>query len=77
MTVVEPPFLLDFAGGYLDESPDFPDEVIEQWHEEKVEQFGRARWERVQLVLAVLRGRYGIHLLDVNPGNITFDKDEG
>jgi hypothetical protein len=76
MTVVQPPFLLDFAGSYLDEGPDFPEEVMAQWHEEKMEQFGAARWERVQLVLAVLRGRYRIHLLDVNPGNITFGEDE-
>ena len=42
----------------------------------KREQFGAQRWEHVQLVLAALRGRYGIYLLDVNPGNITFAERE-
>lgn len=71
MTVVTPPFLLDFASAYLDAAPDFSAEVTEHWDEEKREQFG-SRWEEVQIVLAFLRGHYGIHLLDVNPGNITF-----
>lgn len=35
-------------------------------------QFGAELWERTQLVMATLRGQYGIHLLDLNPGNITF-----
>jgi hypothetical protein len=71
MEIVSPPYLIDFADCYLDAVPDFPDEVIEQWHEEKREQFGD-RWEEVQLMLAFLRGQYGIHLLDVNPDNIRF-----
>ncbi len=75
MTVVTPPFLLDFASAYLDSPPDFSDEVLEAWEEEKREQFG-SRWDDVQLVLAFLRGHYGIYLLDVNPGNITFGESE-
>src|SRR5947207_15845046 len=27
MTIVEPPFLLDFGGAYLDRPPEFPEEV--------------------------------------------------
>jgi hypothetical protein len=76
MTVVQPPFLLDFAGAYVDTAPDYPDEVMEQWHEDKREQFGDDRWERVQMVLATLRGQCGIQLFDVNPGNITFGEGE-
>ncbi len=75
MTIVWPPFVLDFADSQLDQAPDFPDEVMEEWHDEKREQFGD-RWDDVQLVLAFLRGHYGIHLLDVHPGNITFGRDE-
>jgi hypothetical protein len=71
MTVVERPFLLDFAATCLDEAPDFTEEVMQEWHDEKREQFGE-HWDEVRLVLAVLRGHYGIHLLDVNPRNITF-----
>lgn len=75
MSVVSRPYLLDFVDAHLDAAPDFPDEVIEQWHEEKREQFGD-RWNDVQMVMAILRGRYGIHLLDVNPGNVTFGEGE-
>ena len=75
MEIVRPPYLLDFADAYLDTGPDFSDEVMEQWYEDKQEQFGE-HWEEVQLILAELRGRFGIHLLDVNPGNITFAAEE-
>lgn len=72
MTIVKPPFLLDFASAYLDWPPDFSAEVLQQWEEEKLEQFG-ANWPRVKVVLQVLEDRYGIYLFDVNPGNITFE----
>jgi len=71
MTTVKRPFLLDFAGAWLDNPPDFADEVVEQWHEEKLHQFGE-RWPDVQAVLAILQSRYGIYLLDIHPGNLTF-----
>jgi hypothetical protein len=70
MTIVSPPFVLDFAGAYLDQSPDFPSDVIEAWRAEKVEQFGD-RWPEVLQVIASFR-RWGIHLADVKPGNIEF-----
>jgi hypothetical protein len=76
MTVVARPFLLDFADARLDAVPEFPDEVLERWHEEKIEQFGAELWERAQLVMATLRGSYGIFLLDINPGNITFGEGD-
>ena len=69
MGIVKPPFLLDFAGAYLDRPPDFPPEVIEEWREQKVEQFGD-RWPEVEAVLEFLRTRLGIHLTDIHPGNI-------
>jgi hypothetical protein len=68
MTVVTRPFVLDFAGAYLDEPPDFPEEVWDEWRERKQEQFG-ARWPEVEAVLSSLR-IYDIHLLDVSPGNV-------
>jgi hypothetical protein len=73
MTIVEPPFLLDFASAYLDWPPDFPPEVLEQWEQEKEEQFGR-NWPRVRIILEVLKAQFDIYLFDVNPGNITFDE---
>ena len=71
MTVVERPFVLDFAGAYLDnDAPWFEDEKWEMWEADKREKFG-ARWPEVQAVLAALED-YGIQMLDVNPGNIAF-----
>jgi hypothetical protein len=71
MTVVERPYVLDFAGAYLDQSaPQFDDEVWETWEADKREKFG-LRWPEVQAVLAALKS-YGIEMLDVNPGNVAF-----
>jgi hypothetical protein len=70
MTIVRRPFLLDFAGAYLDSPPEFSDEVIAEWHAEKEEQFGN-RWPTVQSVLYELR-QLGIHMVDVSPSNIAF-----
>jgi hypothetical protein len=70
MTIVTPPFVLDFAGARLDIPPDFPEEVWAQWETEKQEQFG-TRWPEVCAVLDALK-ELGIYVLDVRPGNIMF-----
>ena len=70
MTVVSRPFVLDFAGAYLDWPPDFSPEVIADWEEEKQDQFG-PRWPEVQAILRELEA-YGIFMVDVNPGNVAF-----
>ena len=70
MTVVKRPFVLDFAGAYLDESPDFSEEVLADWRAEKQEQF-EEHWPEVQAILAALE-TYGVIMLNVNPGNISF-----
>jgi hypothetical protein len=70
MTIVTRPFVLDFAGAYLDQAPDFSKEVLADWRTEKEEQFG-PRWPEVQAILRFLEG-YGVFMLDVNPGNISF-----
>ena len=70
MTVVSRPFVLDFAGAYLDEPPDFSEEVLTEWRAEKQEQF-EGRWGEVQAILRHLEG-YGVYMVDVNPGNISF-----
>jgi hypothetical protein len=70
MEIVSPPFVLDFAGAYLDFPPDFPDDVMEAWRAEKREQFG-ADWPRVQDIMREFRSM-GIYLADVKPGNISF-----
>lgn len=70
MTIVAPPFVLDFAGAALDKRPQWPDEVLEEWRAEKAEQFGN-RWPTVRLLVSSFVP-FGIYLADVKPGNIEF-----
>jgi len=70
MSIVARPFVLDFAGAWLDTPPDFPDETWAEWEVEKREQFGTL-WPRVQAVLEALDA-LGIHMVDVSPSNIAF-----
>lgn len=73
MSVVNPPFVLDFASAYLDTPPDFPDEIQEEWYRERRELF-EDRWPVVRKILSEFR-KLGIYLTDVKPGNIEFDED--
>ncbi len=73
MTIVSPPFLLDFASAYLDEPPDWPEEVVVHWHEQLQDRF-RDRYGDVLGVLAELEGQAGVHLFDVHPENLKFDR---
>ena len=70
MTIVKRPFVLDFAGAYLDVRPEFPADVWADWEAEKREQF-EGRWPRVEKVLVAFE-EMGIYLLDVSPSNIAF-----
>jgi hypothetical protein len=70
MTIVKPPYILDFASGFLDFAPSFPDDVWEDWEIKNREQFGDD-WTRAQSVMADLR-EYGIYMLDPSPSNICF-----
>jgi hypothetical protein len=70
MTVVQRPFVLDFASAYLDRPPDFSEEVLADWRAEKQERFGD-RWPEVQAILGFLES-LGIFQIDVSPGNISF-----
>lgn len=70
MSIVTRPFVLDFAGAYLDIPPEFADAVWAEWEAEKQEQFG-ARWPDVQAILAALE-EMDIHMVDVSPSNIAF-----
>lgn len=70
MQIVTPPFVLDFAGAYLDKVPPFFRAELVPWEAEKREQFG-SNWPRVKSIMSHLR-RYGIHLANVKPGNIVF-----
>ena len=70
MSIVTRPFVLDFAGAYLDAPPDFPAEIWAEWEAGKREQF-EARWAEVEAVLAALK-ELGIYMVDVTPNNIAF-----
>ena len=50
MAIVSPPYVLDFAGAYLDRRPDFPPEVMRRWRRDKREQFG-ADWPFVPRIV--------------------------
>ncbi len=70
MTIVTRPFVLDFAGAWLDAPPHFPDEIWAEWEAEKQGQFEH-RWPKVQAVLGALED-LDIHMVDVSPSNIAF-----
>lgn len=70
MTVVMPPYVLDFAGAYLDFAPDFSDEVCADWKRKNQEQFGED-WPAAEMILGELED-LGIHMLDPSPSNIRF-----
>jgi hypothetical protein len=58
MTIVSPPYVLDFAGAYLDELPPFSAEKLEEWEADRRELF-EDRWPRVLSILSAFR-RHGI-----------------
>ncbi len=70
MTIVTRPFVLDFAGAWLDRRPQFPEGVWGEWEAQKREQFG-AHWNTVQALLDAFEA-LGIYLVDVAPSNIRF-----
>jgi hypothetical protein len=76
ITIVEPPFLLDFAGAYEEESvPDFPENVWAEWRVQKQEEFEN-RWPIVETILMVLR-THDIFMLDIHPRNLVFREGAG
>ncbi|MFO1514193.1 MAG: hypothetical protein U1F83_14975 [Verrucomicrobiota bacterium] len=70
MTIVTRPFVLDFAGAYLDTPPSFSDEVWAEWEAARREQFDD-QWPEVKTVLGILEA-WDIHMVDVSPSNIAF-----
>jgi hypothetical protein len=73
MTVVSPPFIIDFAGAYLDRRPPYAydDEIMADWEENGREQFGDERWSEVKSVMAAFAGMR-IYLNDVHNRNLIF-----
>lgn len=81
MSIVTPPFLLDFGKVWIDQPPPyfFDPQQIANTQADARELFGRA-WPDVQFVLYQLRKQFGIYYADPRPGNINcgpeFDDDE-
>jgi hypothetical protein len=72
MTIVERPFVLDFAGAKRPhEVPDFDEEIIAEHQERMREMFG-GRLDDALHVAAMFRLETGFVLLDIHPGNIAF-----
>jgi hypothetical protein len=72
ISVVAPPFLLDFGKVYLDAPPPYWNdaEIMGHWHDEGKEHFGH-RWPEVLRLIGALQ-KYGIWYVDPKPGNIMF-----
>lgn len=72
MSIVSPPFLLDFGKVYLDAPPPYWNdaEIMANWHAEGKENFG-SRWSTVLSLLRMLQS-FGIYYVDPKPGNIMF-----
>lgn len=68
MTIVSPPYVLDFAGARLDHTNDYPPNIRRQWEREKRIQFG-SNWQYVPRIVVAFQ-RMGIFLSDLNPGNV-------
>lgn len=71
MSLVRPPFVVDFGGAYLDSpAPHATDpETKLRWMEERKSNFVDS-FETVNAILADLESLYGVYLTDVHPGNI-------
>jgi hypothetical protein len=77
MSIVQPPYLLDFAKAYLDRPPPYiyDEQMMANAMAEWRERFGR-RWTRVNSAISLLR-KYGIYYIDPMPANICYgDEDE-
>jgi hypothetical protein len=72
MTIVERPFVLDFAGAKRpEEVPDFEQHVLDDHYEHLRELFD-SRWTDAIHVAEMFRQATGFVLLDIHPGNIAF-----
>jgi hypothetical protein len=71
MTMVMRPFVLDFAGAYVDFKPHFSEEIWAEWEAQKRDQYGN-KWPVVRQVLDALE-EMDIFMIDVSPTNIAFE----
>jgi hypothetical protein len=75
MSIVHPPWVLDFAQSTLDEPPDFPQEVWEDWWRSVREAF-EEHWPKAQALYQTFKRQYGIYHLDLKPRNVNFGDEK-
>ncbi len=69
MSVVQPPYIIDFGKAYLHSPPPhFSEQTMADWYAEKQELWGE-HWPEIRSILNRLRA-LGIYHLDPRPGNI-------
>jgi hypothetical protein len=73
MTIVQPPFIVDFGKAYVDRRPPYfnDTEIMGEAEAKCIEDFGEKCWKRVQQALWKLEA-LGIWYIDPNPRNIQF-----
>lgn len=71
MSIVHPPWVLDFAQSTLDEPPDFPPEVWEDWWDGVREAF-EENWPKAEALYLTFKRQYGVYHLDLKPRNVNF-----
>jgi len=69
ITIVQPPYLLGFAGSYLDTPPDFSGQVWEQWRDARADEFGDD-WPLALHLYETLAARLGLFFFDLSPRNV-------
>ena len=74
MTIVQPPYVLDFAKVYIDRPPPYDAEILESTHAKWREDFGND-YNRMLAILSKLKS-FGIHYVDPKPANIRFRQSE-
>jgi hypothetical protein len=75
MTIVQPPFILDFASAYPQQEYDrfaFPEDVLAEREGHWAEIFGE-RWPIVTALRETFRQKTGLMLLDLSLNNIRFE----
>ena len=75
MSIVEPPYLLDFGKVYIDRPPPYyHDKTIRRIALEERQELFEDRWQVVEGLLFELE-KLGIYYVDAKPGNIRFAGD--
>ncbi len=76
MSIVQPPYLLDFGKVHLDHPPPYwgDAQFTNNAFADGREHFGRD-WSKVLAAMTVLRSKFGIYYVDPRPGNISFGRE--